>query len=204
MSEKRVRKTVAVALGIVSVILAASLVGVFAFYVPMINDKNNTIVEKDLIINEKNNIIDELNGQISQLNTSATNLQDQINFSNLSVTNLRNQVNNLTDIINLNKSMLWISHETKDLSTGVPYQENVPYAGYVVAEVSSSQSNETIVWLTYSSHGVNYDNRISVGSGGTAIFPVLPSSNILIFFYQANPQIIDLHQYAIVTITYYY
>jgi uncharacterized coiled-coil protein SlyX len=205
MSEKKgVRRSVAIAFGIVSIVLAVSLVGVFAYYVPIINDKNNTIGEKDLTISEKNNMIDELNGQISQLNTNATNLQNQINSLNLRVTNLQNQVNNLTNILNLNESMIWVSDETLDLMVGVPYQENAPYAGYVIAEVSSSQSNETIVMFRYSSHGVNYDNRISVGSAGTAIFPVLPSSNILIFFANPNPQYIDISQYATVTITYYY
>jgi cell division protein FtsL len=62
--KKMVRRSVAVALGIICIVLVAGLVGVFAYYMPMISDKDNTI--------------SSLNLKISQSNTNNTNLQDQI------------------------------------------------------------------------------------------------------------------------------
>jgi hypothetical protein len=66
MSDKKmVRRSVAIALGIICLILVASLVGAFAYYMPMINDKNDTIMS--------------LNSRVSQLSYSVTNLQSQNN-----------------------------------------------------------------------------------------------------------------------------
>jgi hypothetical protein len=69
---------VAIALGIICIVLAATLVGAFAYYAPLINDKNNTI--------------SSLNTHISQLTTNTTNLQNQLDSMNLSLTNLQNQL----------------------------------------------------------------------------------------------------------------
>jgi type II secretory pathway pseudopilin PulG len=45
--KKMVSRSVAIALGIICIILAVSLVGAFAYYMPMINDKDNTISSLD-------------------------------------------------------------------------------------------------------------------------------------------------------------
>lgn len=45
--KKMVRRSVAIALGIICIILAVSLVGAFAYYMPIINDKDNTISSLD-------------------------------------------------------------------------------------------------------------------------------------------------------------
>ena len=177
MGEKRmVSKNVAIALGIICIVLIAVSVVEIAYYTSIVDDKVNTIYS--------------LNTQISQLNSNITSLQ--------------NMVGNMTDILNLQESTVWVSGETIDLMKTIPYQENASYAGYIVAQVSSSQSNETVVITRYSSNGLNYDNRVNVGSGGTAIFPVLPSSNIQIIFGNLNPQDIDISRYATIALTYYY
>jgi predicted PurR-regulated permease PerM len=59
--KKLVSRNVAIALGIICIILVVGVVGAFAYYMPMINDKNNTI--------------SSLNTQISQSTTNNTNLQ---------------------------------------------------------------------------------------------------------------------------------
>ena len=49
------------------------------------------------------------------------------------------------------------------------------FAGFVSVAVQSS-SNTTYVEVVYSSYGVNYDNSVTVGTSGTAAFPVLPGT----------------------------
>jgi hypothetical protein len=188
MSEKKtVRRSVAIALGIICIVLVGGLAGAFAYYVPMINEKNNTI--------------SSLNSQVSQLNTNATNLQNQIDSLDFSVTNLQNQVNNLTDIFNLRKSTIWYDGTLLivPLLELTSLEENVPYAGYVSVQVSSSQSNETVVLVVYSSQVLRYENSINLGSSETAIIPVLPSSMAIYF---ADPE--GKSGTATVTIIYYY
>jgi hypothetical protein len=63
--KKMVIRSVAIALGIICIVLVSGLVGVFAFYMPMISGKDNTI--------------SSLNLKISQANTNNTNLQDLVN-----------------------------------------------------------------------------------------------------------------------------
>ena len=79
--KKMVGRSVAVALGIICIILAACLGGVVATYTLMINDKSNAI--------------SSLNHQISQLNSSVANLQSQVASDNSTIDSLTSQVTNL-------------------------------------------------------------------------------------------------------------
>ena len=64
--KKMIRRTIALGLGIVCIVLVVvSLVGAVTYIMPMINDKDNTI--------------SSLNTEISQSNTNNTNLQNQNN-----------------------------------------------------------------------------------------------------------------------------
>lgn len=86
-SEKKIAaRTVAIALGITCIVLAATLVGAFAYYVPLINDKNNTISSSNTLV--------------SQLTTNATNLQNQLDSLNLKLTNFQNQLASDNSTIN--------------------------------------------------------------------------------------------------------
>jgi len=93
------------------------------------------------------------------------------------ITSLSSQVTNLTSIANLTKSITWAYSENVSIQAG--YESGWSfisnYAGYVSVQVFSSTTDELYVRVTYSSHGVNYDNQINVGMGGTAVFPVLPA-----------------------------
>lgn len=75
------------------------------------------------------------------------------------------------------------------------------YAGYIVVQVHSSTTDKTYVRVVWSSYGVDYDERVNVGVGGTAVFPVLPSSNIEIGV--GNSNLFNGATEAI-TIIYYY
>jgi outer membrane murein-binding lipoprotein Lpp len=191
MSEKKmVRRSVAIGVGIVSIILVAGLVGVLAYYMPIVNDKDNIIASRD--------------SQIASLNSNVTSLQNQVNNLNSSVKSLRDQMNNLTDILNLQKSSIWFTSGTVNIMGSAPTcEENAAFAGYVSVEVSS-QYNVTVE-VRYFSHGANYDNSIILGNSGTAVFPVLPA-NISIYSFQTWSEqfVLSGPLYASVTITYYY
>jgi hypothetical protein len=176
MSDKKmVSRSVAIGLGIVSAILVASLVGVFAFYMRVVNDKDNTIAGKE--------------SQIATLNSTVTSLQ--------------NQANNLTDILNLQKSTVWVEGETVSIMTSAPAcEENAEFAGYVSVEASSG-CNVTVE-VRYFSHAVNYENSIILGHSGTAVFPVLPSNISVYIFQTLSEEFVLSDVYATVTITYHY
>jgi DNA-binding transcriptional ArsR family regulator len=72
--EKIAGRTVAIALGIICIVLAATLVGAFAYYVPLADSRNSTI---------------------SSLNSQVTNLQNQIASDNITMVNLQNQIDSL-------------------------------------------------------------------------------------------------------------
>ena len=167
------RRTVAIGLGIACVILLVGLVGVILFYSSMINDKNSTI-------NDKDSQISDLNQQVSSLSS---------------------HVGNLSSIVNLAKSTIWINFENVSISAGYENVWNAAadYAGYVSVQVFSSTADNIYVRLTYHSHGVNYDNQINVGTGGTAVFPVLPAP---IQMSVGNPGMTDATM--MVSIIYYY
>jgi len=139
MSEKKVvDRKVAIALGIICVVLAVGLVGVVAYYT---------------------SIISGLNSQVSQL---------------------QSQVSELRAIVNLEKSETWVSQQTVSQPAGyyVYWIFSASYAGYIVVTVHSSTTSNTYVRVIWSSHGVDYDNTVNVGAGGTAVFPVLPCSRV--------------------------
>jgi hypothetical protein len=178
MSEKQVvSRSVASALGIICIILTAL---VAYFTVTVISAQNSY-----------NNLQDEN----KQLQTWLAG----------NITDLQNQVNNLTDILNLRKSTIWYNGTLHivPLLELTSLEENAPYAGYVSVQVSSSQSNETIVEVVYANQVLRYDNSISLGSSGTAVFPVLPSGMVIYF---APPEFMgsSFSYTATVTITYYY
>ena len=101
--KKMVRRSVAVALGIICIILIACLGGAMAYYTLAISDRDNTIASK-------NNQIDSLNSQISQSRSNVTSLQtwlngnetllnqtetwldDNVTYYNSQITNLQNQL----------------------------------------------------------------------------------------------------------------
>jgi uncharacterized phage infection (PIP) family protein YhgE len=246
MSEKKVvSKTVAIALGIICIILAVALVGTVADYTSIISGKDNTITTRDsqmqTLTNQKNQLqtwldgnktllnqtqawldgnetlviqtqtwlngnltlIDTLNTQITNLQSQISDLNSQISSLNAQIASLQSQVNNLNDIANLAKSTTWVDDQTvsQPANSYTSWTFSASYAGYVSVLVQTSSASDTRVRVIYSSHGVNYDGEIGVGSSGTAVFPLLPSSNIEIRV--GNHNLVS-GATETVTITYYY
>jgi len=154
MSEKRVvGRRVFIALEIVCIILLACLVGATSLYQSQISDKDNTIFSQ--------------NSQISSLQNQASNLQ--------------NQVNDLNNIVNLNRSKIWVLNQTIIFPAGSYasfIRQDTDYAGCVSFIFQTSMSTTTYVQAIYSSHGINYDYQVYVGTSGTSSLPVLSTPSI--------------------------
>jgi len=167
MSEKKVvMRNVAIALGIVCIILAASLVGVVADYTSIISGKDSALATD-------NSQISNLNAQVSNLKawlkgnlTQASNLEAWLNGNLTQVSNLKAWLNgNLTQISNLNiqisslnsqltilnTQILVLSSELKSLSSGIITMANssVWYNGTVSEKAGSYFPVKASVFVTH-------------------------------------------------------
>jgi hypothetical protein len=208
MSEKKmVRRSVAIALGIICIILVTALGAVtYMGYSPTTTNSVTSLQ------NQINQLQDTYNNYVaSHHHTDAEydSLQSTYNsyvsthgHSDSEYDALQNQVSDLTSALNLGKSRVWISSQTASSPYNSYYSWaplSVDYAGYVSVNVESSTSTHTYVHAIYSAYGVHYDQWIDVGKSGTAVFPVLPTSSMGIYVgahYEAST--------VTVTITYYY
>jgi hypothetical protein len=194
-SKKIVNRTIPLVLGMICILLVAGLVGAIAVYSPMVSNLESQIAEKDNLISSMNSTISSLQDSLNQSSTSAAAKDSQIAALNY-------QISNLFNYINLNVSALLVYNQTIYQNAGANttiYYDMVQFAGYITVEVQSS-SNTTYVGLVYSSYGVNYNSTITVGTVGTAAFPVLPGA---LYINVGNTETADAVA-AIVTATYTY
>ena len=202
-TQKRfVNRTVVIALGLTCIILAAGLVGSIAVYMPMVNNLQSQIAERDNMISSLNSTISSLNrtnqvyqNAISQLSVNQSAMESEI----ATLTNNTAYLINITQLrvyglLVYNQALNQAANANTTIFTNVIY-----YAGYVTVAVQSN-STTTYVELAYSSFGVNYDSRMTVGTSGTAVFPVLPAT---IEIRVGNTEAVD-NVTATVTATYYY
>jgi hypothetical protein len=129
---------------------------------------------------------------------------------------LNSEVSDLTEIANLDKYTTWVNDTTvtQTANNYTSWSFSARYAGYFSVNVQSSTTNNTYARAIYSSYGVDYDNTITVGTSGTATFPVLPavlrymtsSTNARSYFIEIRVGNTNLVNGATenVTITYYY
>jgi hypothetical protein len=230
MSEKKmVRRSVAVALGIICIILVASL-GMMAYvsYSPTSSSSTATLQTK---IDQLQGWLDDNKTLLDQTQTwlsgNVTSYEAQISILNARITQLQTWLDgnitaynayvadhhhtdedysNFYNIANLALSTVWVDDQTVSQPAGgigVSYSswtESPSYAGYVSVWVQSSSVSGTHVRVIYSADGVNFDQEIVVSVGGTAVFPILPSS-IQVKVGNAN---LSGGATETVTITYYY
>ena len=136
--------------------------------------------------------------------TSVINTKDDTIVSlNSQITDYQNQINNLNGIINLEKSTVWVDDQTisQPASSYTYWTFSASYAGYISVLVQTSTTSNTYVRVIWSSYGVNFDQSITVGVSGTAVFPVLPCSSIEIRVGNSN---LFNGATETVTITYHY
>mgnify|MGYP000683943339 CR=1 FL=1 len=195
VERKVVSRGVAIGLGVAVAVLLVCLVAAVGYSSSVLRSLQNQIIEYENQITNLQNQIQNLQNQIETKNSQIYNLQSQIS-------DLQNQVNELNKIVNLGKTRVLVDHVTVNQPAGsyVYWRFPVDYAGYLVVTVHTSTTTNTYVRVIWSSHGVNYDETIRVGSGGTARFPVLPGT---IEVRVGNTNLIN-GATETVTITYYY
>lgn len=174
--KKIVSRTMVIALGMVCIVLAAGLVGAIAFYLPMVSSLESQIAQQDNTILSLNSQISSLTSQVSSLNSQVLSLQSSLNQSNNSLVSLEEVLLYYRSIVYLNETMSLFATQAviQDANTSTTvFNGSIYYAGYVSVGVVSS-SNTTYAQVVYSYHGVNYNHTETVGTSGTASFPVLP------------------------------
>jgi len=179
MGKKKISwKPVAIALVLVCIVVSAGLVGVLAVYLPMVNDLNSQIAEKNADLATFTTQIGSLNAQVASLQSSLDQSNSTIENLQEGVETLNLQIQNYLNLLYLNASMYLFSQApvSQNASTyTLLFQDTIQYAGYVGVNVQST-SNTTYVQALYSSFKVNYNNNVTVGFAGTAYFPVLPGT----------------------------
>jgi cell division protein FtsB len=171
-------RPVAIALVMVSIMLTAALTGVLAVYLPMaddlqsqIADKNDEVADLEMEISSLNSQVASLNGTIEENDLTIANLQDGVDI-------LNSQIQSYLNIIYLNVSGYLFSDlgvSQNQSESSVVYQNQLDYTGYATISVQST-SNTTYVQMLYSSYGVNFNQNVTVGTDGTASFPILPGA----------------------------
>ena len=173
-----------IALAVVCIILSASLVGVIAVYLPY----QTRISEKDDIINSLNQQIAELELELSQSPDPTTyqntithyvsqiaSLNSQLSDLNDTVTYVYADYSNLQSIVRLEKSgVLYQDTSIQNANTAATiWSDQLEYAGFIVVQATAS-SNTTYaeVLYTYGESNIYYNQTL--GTAGTALFPVLP------------------------------
>jgi len=177
-AQKRNKKVIALA--VICVILAASLVGVIAVYQP--TGLQEELAEKDALISSLQAQIVSLQSQLAQA-PNATTYQAQITSLNQQITNLNaTLMAAYEDMVSMQSALnLALSAVPYDDSfsqdantTTVVWTGTLVYAGYVaiVAEATANTTYAEIIYSLGENYYFNYNQTI--GTSGTAIFPVLP------------------------------
>jgi hypothetical protein len=181
--EKRIDKKV-IALAIICIILAASLVGVIAVYQPAANSDSQSDLQAQIAAKD---------AQISSLQTQITSLQSQLNQASNSAgsPSLQQEVNSLqAQISSMNSTLsdlqiyqkiayllmsgaLYSGTFTQDANSSTTvWTDMLPYAGYIVVN-AQALANTTYAEVRYTFSEVNFDYNATIGTSGTVIFPVL-------------------------------
>ncbi len=198
-----------IALIVICVVLAASLVGVFAYYAPDSNLQSQ-IASKDAAISQLQQQVSNLTAQISNAPDVSTyqdqiaNLNSQVATLNATISQYNDSLAQLTQdgsIISLASSQILLNQQPETVGNATDvYNNALPDAGYIVVQATSTSST-TYVQTTYSYSvgGINFNQTATLGTSGTAAFPVLPSTvDVKMGNYD------NATRNSTVTITYYY
>jgi hypothetical protein len=182
--KKMVSRNVAIALGIICVMLIAILGAVIFFtdtsWQNRFNDLNSSYNNYMSTHSHTNYGYDSLQSQFNNLSNSFNGLNATYYQLSMNASSLQNQVNSLNNSLNLNESLLlWnytIYNPPKTVQEYYSWPQDYSwpnYAGYVSVQVISD-NNSTYVEVGWEAYGINYDSQVLVGTNGTAIFPILP------------------------------
>jgi uncharacterized protein YoxC len=186
-----------ITLAIICVVLAAGLVGVIAVYGPNSNLPTQ-ITNKDNTISQLQQQVDNL-----KLQTNITTVMEQYAILEQNLTEENALVNSYSSIANMTASATPVSSQavSQDGNTStVVWNDNLSYAGYITVQAQAT-SNTTYAETIYSNSGVNFDQNITLGTQGTAAFPIVPGQ---IEVEIGNLDSSNTTNTATVTIEYYY
>ena len=177
-------KIVVIALAIICVILAASLVGVIAIYQP--NGSQAQLAAKDSTISSLQAQIASLEDRLANtVNASAyvteiAYLNQQLLALNDTLTSAYSDLSSLEGILQLQTSgTLYDANFIQDANaTTTVWNSQLDYAGYIVVQATAS-ANTTYAEVIYSYAGANFDYNQTLGTSGTALFPVLPGTVVV-------------------------
>lgn len=193
--------TKVIALAIVCVILAASLVGVVAVYQP------NQIAEKQATIDSLNQQIAALQFQLTQTVNVSTyvlqiaSLNAQLSDLNDTLTSVYTDSLSYQQIAQLQKSGVMYQQDLTQNANSYTtiWNNDLGYAGYIVIQATST-ANTTYAEVLFTFGDATFDYNKTLGTSGTAVFPVLPST---VEIRIGNLMQADTNN-ATVTATYYY
>jgi len=208
--KKIVWKSVPIALGLICIVLIAFIAYFAVAGISAQNSYNN-------LQNQNNQLQTWLDGNQTLLNQTQAdnnNLQNQVASLNRTISSLTSNLTNLQEIVNMQESaVLWNASMDFGSTSWNIFLNNYPngvleanpihtdYAGYVAVSVINSTSSSTYLGLSYSSNGFSYDNTVSIGSSGSTIFPILPTTSLSIGIATGTSSYLNITN---VTIIYYY
>jgi hypothetical protein len=168
------RNVKVIALAVVCIILAASLVGFFVVYQP--TNLQAQIKDKNGQISTLQTQVENLTSQLTSANTDKTADENQITSLQTEVTNLTDQINSASSIMTMQSTETLVNSASAIVTnyTGV-FDNSLPYPGYIVVQATSN-STTTYVRAIYSFSGVSFNQTVTVGKTGTDAFPVLPTT----------------------------
>jgi hypothetical protein len=214
--KKTVSRSVALALGIICIVLIAGIGGVMAYYTVYNTNGNRHYTDADYnaLQNLYNSEVQQYNTYIAdhhntdeEYNTAVSNYNNEVNTYNNYVSDHSHtdeDYNSVNNIASLNDSAVWVNDQTisQPSSSFTVWTVSADYAGYVSVWVQSSTVPGTHVKVIYSAKGVDFNQELVIGYGQTANFPLLPSSNIQVEV--GNALFGGNGATETVTITYYY
>jgi len=120
------------------------------------------------------------NSEYNALNSAYQNYVASHTYSDSEYNDLQDEWDLYYNIALLNYYQTFVDRETVYHAVGYYYHwtYEIYYAGYVVVTVHTSTEADTCVQVVYSAYGVEFDQTINVGGGGTATFPLLPCDNV--------------------------
>jgi cell division protein FtsL len=180
IQKKSNSKVLVFALIAICVILAGSLVGVIAIYQPIDSQlaaKNTTISSlQSQILNLESELASQSNSSTTQAYINQiTLLNQELASLNDSYTAAQSDAYYFQSILQLQQSgTLYSNSITQDANTTTTiWNDQLDYAGYVIVQATST-ANTTYAEVIYNYTGANFDYAQTIGTSGSAVFPVLP------------------------------
>ena len=183
--KKVVGRTVAMVLGLICIILAAGLVGMFAIYLSGGSNATELATLKAENADLQDNVT-SLNTQLSYITNLYAQTKNSLDQLTADYADLQNYTASLEDnnytsylenLLQLGASAYILQNQAVQLDAGenmTLYSDTFLYAGYLAVQVTST-SNTTFAQLIYSFLDVDFNNTVVLGEEGTTLFPILPT-----------------------------